>query len=195
MVCPLNCCHPLQQSSHSSVLWWMPAIGPAKHQGSLLRVCGLLGSELVHGNAIQTKLGMDNKQQEVTYKFMWNWIICIFEDKERKWVRDAVLLFFFLMACGILVPHQGLKLCPLQWNHSLNHWRVSVSHSVVSDSLRTHDHCLPGSSVLGILQARILEWGAILFSRGSSKPRDQTHISCIAGRFFTIWAISSLLLL
>ena len=119
---------------------------------------------------------------------MWNWIICIFEDKERKWVRDAVLLFFFLMACGILVPHQGLKLCPLQWNHSLNHWRVSVSHSVVSDSLRTHDHCLPGSSVLGILQARILEWGAILFSRGSSKPRDQTHISCIAGRFFTIWA-------
>ena len=42
--------------------------------------------------------------------------------------------FFFLMACGILVPHQGLKLCPLQWNHSLNHWRVSVSHSVVSDS-------------------------------------------------------------
>ena len=45
---------------------------------------------------------------------------------------------------------------------------------------------LPGSSVLGILQARILEWVAIFFSRGSSQPRDQTHVSRVAGRFFTI---------
>ena len=48
---------------------------------------------------------------------------------------------------------------------------------------------LPGSSVHGILQARILEWVAILFSRGSSQPRDWTHDSCIAGGFFTVWAI------
>ena len=46
----------------------------------------------------------------------------------------------------------------------------------------------PGSSVHGILQARILEWVAISFSRGSSRPRDRTQVSCIAGRFFTIWA-------
>ena len=46
----------------------------------------------------------------------------------------------------------------------------------------------PGSSVHGILQARILEWVAILFSRGSSQPRDQTQVSHIAGGFFTIWA-------
>ena len=46
---------------------------------------------------------------------------------------------------------------------------------------------LPGSSILGILQARILEWVAISFSRGSSRPRDQTQISCIAGRLFTLW--------
>ena len=39
----------------------------------------------------------------------------------------------------------------------------------------------------GILQARILEWAAISFSRGSSWPRNQTQISCIAGRFFTHW--------
>ena len=44
----------------------------------------------------------------------------------------------------------------------------------------------PGSSVLGILQARILEWVAISFSRGSSQPRDWTHVSHFAGRFFTI---------
>ena len=42
----------------------------------------------------------------------------------------------------------------------------------------------PGSSVHLILQARILEWVAIPFSRGSSRPRDQTQVSCMAGRFF-----------
>ena len=43
----------------------------------------------------------------------------------------------------------------------------------------------PGSSVHEIFQARILEWVAISFSRGSSQPRDQTQVSCTAGRFFT----------
>ena len=47
---------------------------------------------------------------------------------------------------------------------------------------------LPGSSVHGILQARILEWVAIPFSRGSSWSRDQTWVSCIAGRFLTVRA-------
>ena len=51
-------------------------------------------------------------------------------------------------------------------------------------------HSLSGSSVHGILQARILEWVAILFSRGSSQPRDRTWVSCIAGGFFTTRAIS-----
>ena len=46
----------------------------------------------------------------------------------------------------------------------------------------------PGSSVHGILQARILEWVAISFSKGSSQPRDRTQVSCTAGRFFTICA-------
>ena len=46
----------------------------------------------------------------------------------------------------------------------------------------------PGSSVPEILQARILEWVAIPFFRGSSWPRDQTQVSCIAGGFFTTWA-------
>ena len=48
--------------------------------------------------------------------------------------------------------------------------------------------CRPsGFSVHGILQARILEWVAISFSRRSSRPRDGSHF-CISGRFFTIWA-------
>ena len=42
--------------------------------------------------------------------------------------------------------------------------------------------------VHGILQARILEWVAVPFSRGSSQPRDRTQVSCIVGGFFTSWA-------
>ena len=49
------------------------------------------------------------------------------------------------------------------------------------------DYSPPGSSVHGILQARILEWVAISFM-GSSRSRDRTQVSCVAGRFFTIWA-------
>ena len=50
------------------------------------------------------------------------------------------------------------------------------------------DYSLPGFSVHGIFQARVLEWVAISFSRGSSWPRDWTQVSCIAGRRFTLWA-------
>ena len=46
----------------------------------------------------------------------------------------------------------------------------------------------PGSSVHRFLQARILQWVPISFSRGSFPPRDQTWVSSIAGRFFTLWA-------
>ena len=51
------------------------------------------------------------------------------------------------------------------------------------------DCSLPGSSVHCILQARILQWVAISFFRGSSQPRDWTWFSCIAGRFFNVWTI------
>ena len=57
------------------------------------------------------------------------------------------------------------------------------------------DCSLSGPSVHGILQARILEWVAIFFSRGSSQPRDWTQVSCIAGRFLTIWASGKLYLI
>ena len=50
------------------------------------------------------------------------------------------------------------------------------------------DCSLPGSSVHGILQARILEWVASSFSRGSSQTRNWIWVSRIAGRLFTIWA-------
>ena len=66
------------------------------------------------------------------------------------------------------------------------------SQSQVSQSCPTLcnpvDCSLPGSSIHGILQARILEWVAISFSRGSSQPRNQTQVSHIAGRHFTLQA-------
>ena len=64
--------------------------------------------------------------------------------------------------------------------------KVKWSCSVVSDSLRPMDCSPPSSSIHGILQARILEWVANSFSRGSFRPRDQTQVSHIAGRRFNL---------
>ena len=58
----------------------------------------------------------------------------------------------------------------------------------MSDSCDPMGCSLPGSSVYGILQARILEWVTISFSTGSSWPRNWTPVSCIAGRFLSDWA-------
>ena len=64
-------------------------------------------------------------------------------------------------------------------------WVSHSSHVRLCDPMNCR---LPGSSVHGIFQARVLEWVAISFSRGSFWPRDWTWVSCIAGRFFTYWA-------
>ena len=59
---------------------------------------------------------------------------------------------------------------------------ITQSYRTLGDPM---DCSPPGSSVHGILQARILEWVAVPFSRGSSQPRDWTRVSPIAGRHFT----------
>ena len=56
------------------------------------------------------------------------------------------------------------------------------------------DCSLQCSSIHGFIQARVLEWVAISFSRGSSQPRDQTWVSRIVGRCFTIWATREVLI-
>ena len=72
-------------------------------------------------------------------------------------------------------------LTELSEKHSID---CSESGSEVAQSCLTLcdpvDHSPPGSSVHGILQARILEWLVISYFRGSSQPRDQTHISCVS---------------
>ena len=74
--------------------------------------------------------------------------------------------------------------------HSL--WSESIQFSSVAQLCPTlcnpMDCGPPGSSIHGIFQARVLEWVAISFSRGSSQPRGGTWVSCTAGRLFTDWA-------
>ena len=66
-------------------------------------------------------------------------------------------------------------------------WTVLVAQ--LCPTLCEPTNCSPPSfSVHGILQTRILEWISIPFSRRTSKPRDQTLVSCLTGRFFTVWA-------
>ena len=94
----------------------------------------------------------------------------------------------------------GRCLCCLSVNVSKNPWvyvsnvcesmtGVCVLVAQLCPTLCDHmDWSPPGFSVHGILQAKILEWVAIPFFWVSSWPRDQTWISCITGKFFTIWA-------
>ena len=73
------------------------------------------------------------------------------------------------------------------WNsHSIHKVKVKVVQSCPT-LCNPVDCTVSGASVHGILQARILEWVAVPFSRGSSQPRDGTQVSCIAGGFFTLW--------
>ena len=65
-------------------------------------------------------------------------------------------------------------------SHIFSKWKWKWSRSVVSDSLRPVDCSPPSSSVLGILQATRLEWVAIFFFRGSSRPRDWTFVSYVS---------------
>ena len=73
----------------------------------------------------------------------------------------------------------------IQFTLNMNEWVKSLNCPTLCNLV---DCSLPGSSIHGIFQARILEWVAISFSRGSSRPRDWTQVYCIGGRRFTVWA-------
>ena len=112
----------------------------------------------------------------------------------------------WIAACQASLPITNswslLKLMPIEslmssnhLSHPLSSWEAPnklVQFSSVAQSCPTlcdpMDCSLPGSSVHEIFQARGLEWVAISFSRGSSRPRDWTRVSRVAGRHFTIWA-------
>ena len=74
------------------------------------------------------------------------------------------------------------------WGHHYHNSKFHESESEVAQSCPTlsdpMDCSLSGFPIHGIFQARVLEWIAISFSRGSSRSRDQTQVSCIRGGFF-----------
>ena len=81
-------------------------------------------------------------------------------------------------------------LCVLPWTHCSSLVTPSESESWSHSCIRLcdpKDCSLPGSSVYGILQVRVLKWTAISSPRGSFRSRDWTQVSFIAGRFFTNW--------
>ena len=110
-------------------------------------------------------------------------------ERTKSWPRQQQGL------CGI-TPRDSLYSSPYEKYHiygaraSPYLFLVSLCVSVAQSCLTLCDpmDCsLPGPSVHGILRARILEWVAMLFCRGSSWPKDQTQVSCTADRFFPSW--------
>ena len=101
------------------------------------------------------------------------------------WLLVLHMVIYMFQCSSLKSSH--LRLLP----QSPKVWFLKVQELVIQSCPTLCDpmDCSPpGSSVHGNPQARILEWFSLLFSRGSSPPRDQTRVSCIAGRLCTIWA-------
>ena len=92
--------------------------------------------------------------------------------------RSSVALVTMEIKCKLKLQRDTITYSQVKWSE------VAQSCPTLRDPV---DCSPPGFSVHGILQARILEWVAISFSRGSSWPRDQTQVSHIAGRHFNLW--------
>ena len=136
---------------------------------------------------------------------------------ERMWRRGNTFVLLMGMQIDIAIMKDGMEI-PLKTKNKTIINSVQFSHSLMADSFQSMGCNTPASlsltifwslpkfmsiqlvmspkhltlcrplSFIGISQARILEWIAIYFSIGPSWPRNQTPISCIAGRFFTDWA-------
>ena len=118
--------------------------------------------------------------------FCWGLVECstqVFELFPCSWGEMEVMTFY------LATELRKLKFCDSSFHLSSERKKeneVAQSCPTLCDLV----DCSPSfSSVRGILQARILEWVAIPFSRGSFRPRDQTWVFCIAGGFFTVWGI------
>ena len=112
----------------------------------------------------------------------------------------AAILNFFVSTCITWTPVYVMSKAGAKLSDSITETLPPAAQNVtafgVLKVLKVTQSCptlcdpmdcsLPGSSVHGILQARILEWVASPFSRRSLQPRDRTQFSCIAGRLFTI---------
>ena len=109
-------------------------------------------------------------------------VLCVNTVKPDIWLNTTQMLIWRYFADVASICSQLL---------------LSQSESEVAQSCPTlcdpMDCSLPGSSVHGIFQARVLEWVVISFSSRSSQPRDQTWVSHIAGRWYNLWATTEVL--
>ena len=127
---------------------------------------------------IQRPANQEKKKKKTTQKTVY---------KSRGFVFICSFNFIYLYFYWSKV---GLRCCVRLW-YTANWFSVYICVCVcmcVQSCLTLCDpvDCyLPGSSVHGISQKRTLEWIAVSYSRGLSRPRDQSHISCLASRFFT----------
>ena len=122
--------------------------------------------------ARQVPLSMGFSRQEY-----WNWLVCPPPEDLPDPGIEPVSLMSSAVGGGFFTTSTT--------------WDIK-SESEVAQSCLTlcnpMDCSLPGSSVYGIFQARVLEWVAISFFGGSSWPMDRTLVSQISGRCFTFWA-------
>ena len=95
---------------------------------------------------------------------------------------------FFSPSKTPFYPDSSLSNSPSELSKRLSFQSLVLAAQSYPTLCEPRDCSPPGSFVHGILQVRILEWVAILFSRASSQPRDLTWVSYIAGRLFTNWA-------
>ena len=131
--------------------------------------------------------------------YLWQWELV--NDGEHMWRHKCPVLMLFL-GLAVLYPNLNVTTSEVRdsacWEKQRVPWPRAVRKEVlVAQSWLTlcdpMGYSPPGPSVRGILQARILQWVAISFSRGSSRPRDRTEDSCIAGRFLIIWGTREVL--
>jgi len=115
------------------------------------------------------------KESDTTERLNWT---------ELNWMYSSFVKYFYLWNLSSTTLDYHLCLCYLIKHYHPNESVSSVQFSSVTQSCPTlcdHMDCsLPSSSLHGILWARILEWVAMTSFRGSSQPRDWTHVSCVS---------------
>ena len=95
----------------------------------------------------------------------------------KTWTGVSCIASRFFTSWATREAHKDINKCVLML--------VTQSFLTLCDPM---DCSPPGFSLHRFLQSKVLEWVAIPFSRGSSQPQDWTQISCIASRFFAVWA-------
>ena len=122
-----------------------------------------------------------------TQSFIFSANHCIYKQEQPSCSLDIQISLWGLLrhlTCISYQGWQGIAFMEVRKHGRLSEWVKSLSRVRLCNPV---DCSLPGFSIHGILQARILKWVTISFSRGSSRPRDGPRVSCIGSRCFNFW--------